>query len=382
MQAKNLELITQLRHELHAHPELSGKESETRRRLQDFLRAHTDFTIHDEGAWFWLKIDAEAPKERPIAFRADFDALPIPESLELPYASTNPGVAHKCGHDGHSASLVGLALELRDRAPSRDVYLIFQPAEETGAGGYPCSTLIARESIGEVYAFHNWSGIPRGCVALKRGVSQCASQGLSLKFKGITTHASNPQAGRNPSQAISRLVLFTEELAGGHYSQEQTPGFNKFVLATVVGISAGGRDFGISASVGEVNLTLRAEDEADLKVLKQKICQAAADFAQADGLELTHTDCDVFPETRNDDAAIEVVAQAAERAGLPVHYLERPFRASEDFGHYLKQAPGAMVYIGNGWDYPPLHTTEYDFIDGNLEVAVNLWLAVLGFCPR
>ena len=379
MQKSNLKLVTELRHELHAHPEISGQEVETKRRLMSFLAEHTSFVIHDEGSWFWVKVPGTDPAQPSIGFRADYDALPIPEDLDLPYASKNPGVSHKCGHDGHSSALAGLALELEGRDVPSDVYLIFQPAEETGAGGFPSSRLIEREAIDQIYAFHNWSGIPRGCVALKRGVSQCASQGLSLEFKGITTHASNPEAGVNPSETIAQLVLYVMDLAGVARLGNRHSCFEGFVLATVVGIEVGRKDFGISASHGELNLTLRAENESDLAKLKSLICDEASHLAKQTSLLLSITDCDVFPETCNDDAAIDLVAAAAQRAGLPVVYLEKPYRASEDFGHYLKLASGAMVYIGNGQDWPPLHTSAYDFLDSNLEVAVDLWLSILGF---
>ena len=105
MQKSNLKLVTELRHELHAHPEISGQEVETKRRLMSFLAEHTSFVIHDEGSWFWVKVPGADPAQPSIGFRADYDALPIPEDLDLPYASQNPGVSHKCGHDGHSSAL-------------------------------------------------------------------------------------------------------------------------------------------------------------------------------------------------------------------------------------------------------------------------------------
>ena len=124
-------LITDLRHTLHRHAELSGAEYKTKAILKDFLREHTDFSVTDRGAWFYAFRGAAAPAAKPpIAFRADMDALPIPETCSLPYASENPAVSHRCGHDGHSAALCGLALSLTGQPLSRDVYLIFQHAEE------------------------------------------------------------------------------------------------------------------------------------------------------------------------------------------------------------------------------------------------------------
>lgn len=391
MRPENLELITELRHALHAHPELSGQEVETRRRLQDFIKQHTDFQVHDEGSWFWVEVpprgraaipeSAASPSHQTdapaIAFRADMDALPILETLDLPHCSQNRGVSHKCGHDGHSAALAGLALELQARPPEREVILIFQHAEEIGAGGFPASRLLERKPIAAVYAFHNWSGIPRGCVATRVGVSQCASLGLTVRMRGVTAHASQPEDGRNPAIALSKLALFSEELAGVQHLGHTNPHFKDLALSTIVNLEVGAKDFGISASAGEVSLTLRAREEADLEKLKDLILETAEQLANEGGFQLTSALHDVFPETRNSPESVAVVERGAGRAGLPLVQLEVPYRASEDFGHYLKLTKGAMVYIGNGEDYPPIHTDKFDFVDSNLEVAVNLWLAIL-----
>ena len=130
MNKDNLKKIVELRHELHAHPELSGHEDWTKRRLMDFIKENTTLAVVDCGNWFYAAhcvAGAEA-----IAFRADMDALPIPETgAGLPWASRCPGVSHKCGHDGHSAALCGLALELESVPRPRSVYLIFQHLWET-----------------------------------------------------------------------------------------------------------------------------------------------------------------------------------------------------------------------------------------------------------
>lgn len=387
MRTKNLQLITELRHRLHAHPELSGAELETRQVLSEFIRNHTDFPLFDEGSWFWVHVPAcprpqshESEKSSPpaaLAFRADMDALPIAEHLNIPHCSQNPGVSHKCGHDGHSAVLAGLALELQERPPSTDVYLIFQHAEETGAGGFPASRLLLREPISAVYAFHNWSGIPRGSVAVRAGVSQCASLGLSISMRGITAHASQPEDGLNPAIALSKLAIFSDELAGVRCLDQPNPQFRELTLATIVNLQVGAKDFGISAAAGELNLTLRAREETDLETLQKLLVQSAEKLAADAHLELSISHHDVFPETRNSPDSVCVVEKACARAGLPLIHLDAPYRASEDFGHFLKLTPGAMVYIGNGEDYAPIHTEDFDFVDSNLEVGVNLWISVL-----
>ena len=145
MKQENLRAIIQLRHELHAHPELSTREVWTRQHLIDFLKAHTKLEI----------------------------ALPIEEGLpELPYASQCAGVSHKCGHDGHAAALAGLALEIDQNGCDKNVVFLFQHAEETGEGAVECVDTLAKLGIDEIYAFHNMSGFPRHSVIIRSGTMQ------------------------------------------------------------------------------------------------------------------------------------------------------------------------------------------------------------------
>ena len=204
MSDERLDLAVQLRHALHAHPELSGREFWTRQTLMDFLRAHTRLEVVDRGSWFYAFCKGRGAGK--VAFRADFDALPMEETLQIPHRSCCPGAAHKCGHDGHSAALALLGLILDEEGAARDTYLIFQPAEEIGGGGEACAAFLREEGIGEVYAFHNMPGYPLGAVALRSGTMNCASKGMILRFTGVPTHASTPELGRNPAYAVAAVV--------------------------------------------------------------------------------------------------------------------------------------------------------------------------------
>ena len=159
-----LEKVVALRHELHRHPELSLQEKETKQRLMDFLKKETSLAICDQGRWFYAVYAGKGKKR--IAFRADFDALPIPEEPLLSYASENPGVSHRCGHDGHASALCGLALMLEKYGCDNEVYLIFQHAEEIGAGAAECAGLLKKIKMDRIYAFHNWSGFPEGGIVI------------------------------------------------------------------------------------------------------------------------------------------------------------------------------------------------------------------------
>ena len=162
MNPENKDKIISLRHLLHANPELSMQETNTRHFLINFLKKFTRLEIREYGHWFCALYHAPDPGAPMIAFRADMDALPIPEGDTVPkdHASLHPGVSHKCGHDGHCAALAGFALEVWQRRPSVNVCFLFQHAEETGQGGRECAESLADAGCAAVYAVHNLSGYP------------------------------------------------------------------------------------------------------------------------------------------------------------------------------------------------------------------------------
>ena len=414
MHPSNLEKIMRLRHALHQHPELSMQESYTITLLQAFLQENTSLEICPRDGWFYaLKkgrpetgcdvLNKERPETgcdgkgrignpiAPIAFRADMDALPIPETIALPYGSQNAGISHKCGHDGHSAALCGLALELEDMETARDIYLIFQPGEEIGAGALLCRDLIREKGIAEIYAFHNLGGYPEGSLVYRRGLTQPASEGLRIRLTGKASHASAPEKGNNPAGLLAGIVQFalgitsqTEENHREDLNSTESPdgidavGQERHMrLCTVTGIRLGEGDFGISPGDGVVCLTLRAEVEDEMKAMEQAILTYAERAASDAGLQISRSIHDYFPETRNNDACLQRVLDAAHGRKMPAIPMTEIWRASEDFGYYLKNCPGAMFYIGNGERYPALHTAEYDFNDRILEKAVDLFAALV-----
>ena len=342
------------------------QEQETMSRIKAFLRENTTAQIVEREGWFYAAKTGKDPGAPAIAFRADMDALPIQEDGTLPYASTCDGVSHKCGHDGHCAALCSLALVLEETPPERTVYLIFQPGEEIGAGGKVCAQLISDLQIGAIYAFHNLSGYPEGAVILRKGLTQPASKGITVHFAGAQSHASYPEQGKNPAWAVADLIADIRELLVMPH--------RRMTLATIVGVKVGTGDFGVSAGEGSLRLTLRSESESEMNGLEREIRSRARQLGNRDGLDVSFTSVDEFPETRNDDTALALVAGCAGHLGLPVIYMKEIWRASEDFGWYLKRCPGAIFYLGNGVGYPPLHTGAYDFNDRILETAPAVFL--------
>lgn len=369
MKKENLELAVSLRRELHQHPELSNEETWTKARLIEFLKTHTELEIIDRGTWFYAAHRAGEP-DRNIAFRADFDALPIDETIDLPWGSKFPGQAHKCGHDGHSATLAGFALEVDQQKPDTNVFFLFQPAEETGDGAIQCVSLIADEKIDEIYAYHNMSGFPYQAVGIRDGTMFCASKGMTIHLEGLPAHASQPEDGINPAFALASITQAIPELT-------DPAGYRGLVLCTVVQIDAGEKAFGISASKGLLRLTIRALHEDELDRLQRELEQFSAEQAGKHGLQIRFEYNDEFPETANDKEAADKVRAAAQATGLASFEMKEAFRGSEDFGHLAKLTKAAYCIIGNGEHHPHIHTAEYDFHDELIKTGTDLFLAIL-----
>ena len=363
-------LAVDLRHELHAHPELSGHESWTKARLMDFLRAHTTrLELVDRGRWFYAAYRAGAGK-RSVAFRADFDAVPVEDLCGAPYVSRVPGVGHKCGHDGHSAVLCALALEVDRDGADQNVFFLFQHAEETGCGAKECAALLREEKVDEIFGFHNRPGLPLGMVQVLDGCVYFASEGMILSFVGVPSHASMPELGRNPAYAIADVV----EALAGLTDPEKHRGV---VLATIIQIDVGEPAFGTQASRGKLLLTIRGQYADELEALEKAVRELAEEKAAQYGLTLEIRLQDVFPDTVSHASSNEKIRRACAELGIPCREMPTPFRSSEDFGWYTKQIPGAFFEIGGG-PGGDLHTVKMDFNDAIIPTAVRLYRRLIG----
>ena len=358
--------ITALRHKLHKYPELSGQEFQTKECLKSFICMNTQLKIRDKGTWFYALYEPKVNNgASPIAFRADMDALPIPETISLPYGSAKPNIAHKCGHDGHCAVLAAVAVLLeQDLAVRRPVYLIFQSAEETGQGGKTCADFVSETDISEVYAFHNLSGYPENAVMVRDRLTQCASKGLLVQFTGESAHAGTPENGRNPASALGSMALYAEKI-----NKESSS-----CLCTVVSIQEGSRDFGISPGQGEIAFTLRAEADDVLENMDLTLRTQAEKLTDQYGLTVSFEEFDPFPATINHPRCAEKVRRTAAKAGYSCVNMKQPWRPSEDFGWYTKIRPGAMFYVGSGTNWPMPHQPAYDFNDHILPTAATVFL--------
>jgi len=355
MSSDYLQTLSALRAALHACPEISGQEAATRACITEFLMRHTSLTIHDCGAGFYAAHREENTIRPGIVLRADYDALALPAG----------GAAHLCGHDGHAAALCGAALLLEGRTVGRNVFFLFQPAEETGAGALPCTEIFRLESAGEVYGAHNLPGLPLGKVYTRRDSFACASMGLTLRFAGAPTHAAYPEHGISPAPAVGRLL---EELPLlSHPSR-----YGGMTLCTVIGVNMGEKAFGAAAANAELWLTLRAHRQDDLQALRRDILRRGETLAAKHRLTFSFDEEDVFPATENDPACAQKVLTLCDGRELP-----EPMRWSEDFGHYLHVCPGAFFGVGAGETCPPLHTRDYEYPDALLLPTAETFLRLI-----
>ena len=340
------ELIERAREELARIPELAFGEIKTKAYIKDFIEKHTDLELHDMGAWIYAAHREGA--EVTLAVRADFDAVPDGDSAR-----------HLCGHNGHTAALLGLALLLKGKRVGKNLILLFQHAEETGAGAPECSMLFELEHIDAIIGAHNIPGGPMGKLLFRRGTFACASCGLEISMQGLPTHAAYPENGVNPTGAIAQLALALPKLA-----DELTKKYSRMTLATIVGMRTGERAFGVAASDGRLWVTLRSESTEALKELVKNAEEKAEALAKEYGVGLKTAVFDEFPATVNDDGLMDAVEKAAGESGLDHEYLEVPFRWSEDFGHYGRLAPAVFFGIGSGEGTCPLHTKDYAYPAG------------------
>lgn len=371
--AHDIESLVALRHALHRHPELSGDEHATADRINDALEGlGCEIITGLGGAGVAAVFDSGVPGPS-VMFRAELDALPILETGTPPWRSTVAGRGHLCGHDGHMAILTGLARLLARDGPVRGrVVLLYQPAEETGAGARAVISDPRFEALSCDWAFaiHNMPGVTQGTAWLAPGPVNCASLGLVLALHGKTAHASEPEAGISPAPALARLIPGLTALGPGG---APGPGYR---LATVTHARLGERALGIAPGWAELLVTLRAVDDGGL----DRMLEAASALAQAEadqaGLRIDYHVEDHFAACHNHPDATAVLARALEVAGIPHSPGALPMRASEDFGLFGTVSKAAMVFLGAGEDHPALHNPDYDFPDSLISPGVAVFRAI------
>lgn len=367
--------IQKLRRRLHTRPELSGAEAETARIIHDYFHDLKPDAIITGLGGHGVAVAFDGQKTGPVVMlRCELDALPIPEDNRFEYKSQVPGVSHKCGHDGHMAVLAGVGGLLSNRRPNKGrAILLFQPAEETGAGAAAVLSDRRFELIKPDFAFalHNLPGYPHGQLLLKSGPVTCASAGVTFRLTGKRAHAAEPGAAKNPALALAELTTRLCKLTARKAFK------NAFAQVSIVHAELGEPGFGTTPGHGILSATLRTESDETMEKLKNAAIELAGRLANRDLLLLETGFSDVFPAGINSDSAVDIVKKAAGRANIKITTLDRAFRWSEDFGRFSSVCESAFFGMGAGEQTPPLHHPGYDFPDELLPHACKLFEAIV-----
>ena len=364
--------LTDWRRHMHQNPELSGQETATSHFVQQKLVELGVPYVAGVGSHGIVATLSRPGSNRSVGLRADMDALPITETTGLVYASANPGVMHACGHDGHSASLLGAAALLRDDpAWQGTVHLIFQPAEEdgTGAKGMIADGLFTRFPMDRVFAFHNKPGLATGTVALREGAMMAQGGRIAITVKGHAGHGAKPHLTRDPIVAAAQLITALQSVVARNVDPLEP------AVVTIGSIHGGTVSNQIPESVimlGTVR-SFRPGQRAEIIADIQRICDGiGATFGVAVTLEAAEGGM----VTMNSRTEAELGAQVAESLGFQAHRDIAPSTGGEDFAFMLAERPGAIAWIGNGPAEAgrELHNPGYDFNDAVLPFAAQ-WLA-------
>ena len=363
-----------LRRRLHRNPELSGREAATARLIAAEMRASAaDEVLTGLGGHGVAAVFGTGPGRR-VLIRAELDALPIPEETGAAHASEVPGVAHLCGHDGHMAILVALARALGRDRPNGAAILLFQPAEEDGAGARAVladpRTAGLRPDL--VVSLHNLPGLPLGHVSLAAGPMACASRGMRVRLKGRAAHASQPETGVSPRMAVVDLLQSLPALG----SEAPFPD-DDFALVTVARVAMGQKAFGVSPGEAEVWATLRCLHDDRMAALVRRAETLVRKAAAAAGVTAAIDYQEVFFAATNHPAAVAALHGALDDLGVAHGPAGQPWRPSEDFGLLSRLGPAAMLFLGSGQLQPPLHDPQFDFPDALIAHGAAIWARLI-----
>lgn len=371
---RDLAELTQWRHEMHRHPEVSRAEAATAARVAQALAPLTpDQILTGLGGHGLAAVWGQ--KGPLVMFRAELDALPIHEISDLPHRSTRPGVGHLCGHDGHMTILLALARLIHGTPPTGlRVVLMFQPAEEDGSGAASVMADPRYAAIRPDWAFglHNLPGVALGRALLAPGPVNCASEGLRIRLIGKTAHAAQPETGLSPAAALAALIPALTALGA---QGDLTPDYR---LVTVTHARLGAPAFGIAPGEAEIWATLRTLTDAPMAALEAEARALAQAEAERHGLTLQIDRHDAFAASVNHPQATERIARALDALKVPHGAETLPMRASEDFGRF-GSAPtrSAMLFLGAGTDHPALHNPDYDFPDALIPLGARIFHQIL-----
>ncbi|SFL00646.1 hippurate hydrolase [Loktanella salsilacus] len=367
--------ITAIRRDLHEHPEILFETHRTAKVVADHLTAigceEVVTGIGRTGVVGVIKGKTDT-KGRVIGLRADMDALPILEATGLPYASKTPGAMHACGHDGHTAMLMGAAQYLAEtRNFDGTVVVIFQPAEEGGAGGKEmCDDgMMDRWNIDEVYGMHNWPGMPLGTFGIRTGAFFAATDQFEITVEGKGGHAAKPQETIDSTLIASHVVVALQSIA----SRNADP--TDQVVVSVTSIESSSKAFNVIAQRVMLKGTVRTMSK-DMRALAETRLKALAEgTASAFGAKADVNYIKGYPVMVNSPEQTEFAADIAR--SVSGDCTEAPLvMGGEDFAFMLEERPGAYILVGNG-EGASVHHPEYNFNDDVIPAGCSWWAEIV-----
>lgn len=367
------------RRDIHAHPELGYDVHRTSafvaERLREFGCDEVVTGLGKTGVVGVIKGERSASNGdiKVIGLRADMDALPIEEATNLPYASKSKGVMHACGHDGHTAMLLGAARYLAEtRNFSGMAVVIFQPAEEGGAGAAAMikDGLMERFGIEQVYGMHNLPGVPTGTFAIRQGPILAATDAIEIRIAGHGGHASQPHKCINSVVVGAQLITALQQIVADNVDPLESAGVSVCVFHSGAAAS-------VIPQTAELQGTIRTLTPQVCQLIKKRVREIVSGIAQVTGAKIELTYQSGYPATVNHAAQTELAARVAKDIAGERNVLEKPpVMAGEDFAYMLEARPGAFIWCGNG-DSAGLHHPAYDFNDEAILYGTSFWIKLV-----
>ncbi len=364
------EEIIALRHDLHQHPELSFQEFRTQQLIMDYLQSLglKPRKIAKTGVTVTLVGDRKGPT---VALRADIDALPMPDESDVPYASINPGVCHACGHDAHTAILLGVAKTFcQHRDFAGEIILIFQPSEEQLPGGAP-SVLEsgALEQAEAIFGLHVWQSLPFGVFATHEGALMASPDDFTITIHGKGGHASMPYDTIDPIIVAAAIIQSLQTLISRTIRTEDA------AVLSVTKIHAG-TAMNVIPEVATLAGTLRTLDPVLRERLPKQMQTMVEHIASSYGARAEFTLTKGYPALINDPLMATIATNAATALfGEQRTWQTQPSMGGEDFAFYLEKMPGAFFFLGMGTEYAH-HHPKFNADDAILEQGIQLMCEV------
>ncbi|GAB3629595.1 amidohydrolase [Pandoraea terrae] len=365
--------LAEIRHHIHQHPELSYEEVDTARFVADKLEAWGFDVTRDVGGHGVVASLKCGASRRTVGVRADMDALPIREQTGLHYASVHDGKMHACGHDGHTAVLLGAAQQLaKTRNFDGTVHLIFQPAEEAGSNSGAeqmiADGLFERFPCDAIFGLHNHPGLATGTFGFRAGPLMAACDTVKVRITGRGGHAARPHLAVDPVVIASSLVMALQTVVARNVDPTEA------AVVTVGSLHAGHAP-NVIPEFSTMEMSVRSFSADVRATLEQRIRALITTHVEGYGGTAEIEYIRGYPVLVNSEAETEFARQIAEELVGADHIIAPfpPIAGSEDFAYYLQQRPGCFIRLGNGEGRPMLHNAKYDFNDDNLTIGAAFW---------